>query len=83
VVAMGETHSVREFCEIAFAHVGLNWQDFVVQDRAFMRPAEVDQLIGDPAKAKAQLKWEPEVSFKQLAQMMVEADLEELKQAGA
>jgi GDPmannose 4,6-dehydratase len=83
VVATGETHSVREFCEIAFSHVGLNWQDFVVQDPAFMRPAEVDQLIGNPAKAKAHLKWEPEVSFKQLAQMMVEADLEELKKAGA
>lgn len=83
VVAMGETHSVREFCEIAFNQVGLNWQDYVVQDPAFMRPAEVDQLIGDPAKAKAELKWKPEVSFKELAQMMVEADLEELKKAGA
>jgi GDPmannose 4,6-dehydratase len=83
VVATGETHSVREFCEIAFNHVGLNWQDFVVQDPAFMRPAEVDQLIGNPAKAKAELKWEPKVSFKQLAQMMVEADLEELQKAGA
>jgi GDPmannose 4,6-dehydratase len=82
VVATGATHSVREFCEIAFSHVGLNWQDFVVQDLAFMRPAEVDQLIGDPAKAKAKLNWAPEVPFKQLAQMMVEADLEELKQAG-
>jgi GDPmannose 4,6-dehydratase len=83
VVAMGETHSVREFCEIAFSHVGLNWQDFVVQDPAFMRPAEVDQLIGDPTKAKAELKWEPEVSFQTLVEMMVEADLEELKKAGA
>ena len=82
VVAMGETHSVREFCETAFKHVGLNWQDFVVQDPAFMRPAEVDQLIGDPAKAKAELKWEPEVSFQALVKMMVEADLEELKKAG-
>jgi GDPmannose 4,6-dehydratase len=83
VVAMGETHSVREFCEIAFKHVGLNWQDFVVQDPAFMRPAEVDQLIGNPAKAKAELKWKPEVSFQALVQMMVEADLEELQKAGA
>ena len=83
VVAMGETHSVREFCEIAFKHVGLSWQDFVVQDPAFMRPAEVDQLIGNPAKAKAELKWEPEVSFQGLVEMMVEADLEELKKAGA
>jgi GDPmannose 4,6-dehydratase len=83
VVAMGETHSVREFCEIAFSHVGLDWQDFVVQDPAFMRPAEVDQLIGNPAKAAAKLGWEPEVSFKKLVQMMVDADVEELKRAGA
>jgi GDPmannose 4,6-dehydratase len=83
VVAMGETHSVREFCEIAFRHVGLNWQDFVVQDPAFMRPAEVDQLIGNPAKAAAKLGWKPEVSFKGLVQMMVDADIEELKRAGA
>ena len=83
VVAMGETHSVREFCEIAFSHVGLNWQDFVVQDPAFMRPAEVDQLIGDPAKAAATLGWEPEVSFTGLVQMMVDADIEQLKRAGA
>jgi len=83
VVAMGETHSVREFCEIAFSHVGLNWQDFVVQDPAFMRPAEVDQLIGNPAKAGAKLGWEPQVSFKGLVQMMVDADIEELKRAGA
>jgi GDPmannose 4,6-dehydratase len=83
VVAMGETHSVREFCEIAFSHVSLNWRDFVVQDPAFMRPAEVDQLIGNPAKAAAKLGWEPEVSFKELVQMMVEADVAELRQAGA
>jgi len=83
VVAMGETHSVREFCEIAFSHVNLNWQDFVVQDPAFMRPAEVDQLIGNPAKAAAKLGWEPEVSFKELVKMMVDADLEELKRSGA
>jgi GDPmannose 4,6-dehydratase len=83
VVAMGETHSVREFCEIAFGHLNLNWQDFVVQDPAFMRPAEVDQLIGNPAKAAAKLGWEPEVSFKELVQMMVDADIEELKRTGA
>lgn len=83
VVAMGETHSVRDFCEIAFGHVGLNWQDFVVQDPAFMRPADVDQLIGNPAKANAKLGWKPEVSFTELVQMMVDADIEELKQAGA
>ncbi len=83
VVAMGETHSVREFCEIAFNHAGLNWQDFVVQDPAFMRPAEVDQLIGNPAKAGTKLGWEPQVSFKELVQMMVDSDIEELKKAGA
>jgi GDPmannose 4,6-dehydratase len=83
VVAMGETHSVREFCEIAFGHASLDWQKFVVQDPAFMRPADVDHLIGNPAKAAAKLGWEPEVSFKELVQMMVDADIEELKQAGA
>ena len=83
VVAMGETHSVRDFCEIAFSYVDLNWQDFVVQDPAFMRPAEVDQLIGNPAKAAVRLGWKPEVSFKQLVQMMVDADIEELQRAGA
>jgi len=83
VVAMGETHSVREFCEIAFGHVGLNWQDFVVQDPVFMRPAEVDQLIGNPAKAAAKLGWQPDVSFTQLVQMMVDADFAELKRTGA
>src|SRR5512139_1372774 len=83
VVATGQTHSVQRLCEVAFSHVGLNWQDFVVQDPAFMRPAEVDQLIGNPAKASAKLGWKPEVSFKELVQMMVEADLEELKRAGA
>jgi GDPmannose 4,6-dehydratase len=82
VVAMGETHSVREFCEIAFKRVGLNWQDYVVQDPAFMRPAEVDQLIGNPAKAAAKLGWEPEVSFRGLVEMMVDADLDELKRTG-
>jgi GDPmannose 4,6-dehydratase len=83
VVAMGETHSVRDFCEIAFNHVGLDWQDFVVQDPEFMRPAEVDQLIGNPAKAGAKLGWEPQVSFKELVQMMVDADIAELKKIGA
>jgi GDPmannose 4,6-dehydratase len=83
VVAMGETHSVREFCEIAFDHVGLNWQNFVVQAPEFMRPAEVDQLIGNPAKAGAKLGWEPQVSFEELVQMMVDADIAELKKIGA
>ncbi len=76
VIATGETHSVQEFCEIAFNHVGLNWQDHVVQDERFMRPAEVDLLIGDPTKAKAQLGWEPKTTFRELVEMMVEGDME-------
>lgn len=64
VIATGETHTVRRLCEIAFAHVGLDWQEYVVQDPTFMRPAEVDLLIGDPSKAGAILGWEPQVSFK-------------------
>jgi GDPmannose 4,6-dehydratase len=75
VVATGETHSVRHFCELAFDHVGLNWQDYVVLDERFMRPAEVDLLVGDSAKARATLDWQPETSFEDLVRMMVEADL--------
>ncbi len=75
VVATGETHSVREFCEIAFSHAGLDYQDHVVIDERFMRPAEVDLLVGDPGKAKRQLDWEPRVSFRELVEMMVDADL--------
>ena len=63
VVSTGETHSVREFCELAFGHVGLDYKDYVVMDERFMRPAEVDLLIGDPAKAQAKLGWQPKVSF--------------------
>ncbi len=81
VISTGETHSVREFCELAFGHVGLDWKDFVVQDPRFMRPAEVDQLIGDCTKAKTVLGWEPEVDFKGLVTMMVDADLERWKAA--
>jgi GDPmannose 4,6-dehydratase len=79
VIATGETHSVRELCEVAFGCVGLNWQKYVVIDPAFMRPAEVDQLIGDPSKAGRVLGWEPTVSFPELIRMMVEADLEALR----
>jgi len=75
VIGMGETHSVREFCEIAFGHVGLDYKDFVVVDERFYRPAEVDLLISDPSKARAQLQWEPEVSFKELVTMMVDGDM--------
>ncbi len=78
VIGTGETHSVREFCEIAFGCVGLNYQDYVVQDPRFYRPAEVDLLISNPARAKAILGWEPKVSFRQLVEMMVEADLRRL-----
>jgi GDPmannose 4,6-dehydratase len=75
VVSTGTTHSVRELCEIAFGHAGLNWQDHVVIDNRFLRPAEVDLLIGDPAKARKTLGWEPSHSFADLITMMVEADL--------
>ena len=79
VVATGETHSVRELCEVAFSRVGLDWQEHVVIDEKFMRPAEVDLLVGDPAKAGAKLGWKPAVTFKGLIEMMVDADLEALK----
>jgi GDPmannose 4,6-dehydratase len=75
VVATGETHSVREFLQIAFSHVGLNYEDYVVIDPEFIRPAEVDLLLGTPAKARRNLGWEPEVSFEQLVTMMVDADM--------
>ena len=76
VVATGETHSVRKFLEIAFAHVGLNYEDYVVVDPEFIRPAEVELLLGNPAKAQAQLGWKPKVSFEQLVTMMVDADMD-------
>ncbi len=76
VVSTGETHSVQEFCEVAFGHVGLNWQDHVVQDERFMRPAEVDLLIGDPKKCLEKLDWAPKTTFTELVQMMVEADMD-------
>ena len=79
VVGTGETHSVREFCQIAFGHVGLDFQEFVVEDRKFYRPAEVDLLISDPGKAGSELGWEPEIGFQQLVTMMVDADLDRLK----
>jgi len=79
VVSTGETHSVREFCEIAFDQAGLDWNDFVVVDEAFFRPAEVDLLIGDPAKANSALGWKAETSFDQLVRMMVDADLDFLQ----
>jgi GDPmannose 4,6-dehydratase len=78
VVGTGETHSVREFCEIAFGHVDLNYAEYVVQDERFYRPAEVDLLVSDPSKARSILGWEPNVSFKELVTMMVDADLARL-----
>ncbi|GIX45701.1 MAG: hypothetical protein KatS3mg130_2109 [Candidatus Sumerlaea sp.] len=87
VIATGETHSVREFCEIAFSHVGLDYRDYVVEDPQFYRPAEVNLLIGDASKARKKLGWKPEVTFEQLVRRMVDADLENqkrlLKQASA
>jgi GDPmannose 4,6-dehydratase len=79
VIATGRTHTVQYLCETAFNCVDLNWQDYTVQDERFMRPAEVDLLIGDPSKAKAKLGWEPTVSFEQLIEMMVKADYDALK----
>jgi GDPmannose 4,6-dehydratase len=81
VVSTGETHSVRELVEAAFGHVGLDWREYVVQDERFMRPAEVDLLVGNAAKARDELGWTPEVDFGQLVRMMVDADLERLRPA--
>ncbi len=83
VVATGETHSVREFVEEAFGYLDLDWNEYVVQDPKFYRPAEVDLLVGDPAKAGAKLGWEPSVSFKELVRLMVDADVRALQQAVA
>ena len=79
VICTGETHSVREFCELAFSRVGLDYQDHVVVDERFFRPAEVDLLVGDAAKAEDQLGWTPKTSFATLVEMMVDNDLEALK----
>jgi len=76
VIATGETHSVQELCEIAFARAGLNWQDHVILDPKLVRPAEVDLLQGGASKAKRVLGWQPRVTFRQLIEMMVDADLE-------
>jgi GDPmannose 4,6-dehydratase len=79
VLATNETHTVKEFVEEAFGHVGLDWQKYVKYDARYERPAEVDLLIGDPAKAKKQLGWEPKVRFKELVQIMVDADVANLQ----
>lgn len=78
VIATGETHSVGEMCEIAFARVGLDYKKYVVQDRQFFRPAEVHILTGDATKARNKLGWKPEVSFQGLIEMMVDADMEDV-----
>jgi GDPmannose 4,6-dehydratase len=79
VVATGEAHTVREFCEVAFAHVGLDWQKHVTVDPRYFRPSEVDTLLGDATKAKKVLGWEPKVKFADLVKLMVDADLEALR----
>jgi GDPmannose 4,6-dehydratase len=79
VVATGETHTVQELVEIAFGHVGLDWRDYVVVDEKFVRPAEVDLLVGDPSKAQRILGWKMEVGFTQLVKMMVDSDLEKVQ----
>lgn len=78
VVATGETHSVKEFLDLAFSHVNLNWEDYVAFDERYLRPAEVDLLIGDPTKAREKLGWKPSVTFPELVNLMVDADLEAL-----
>jgi GDPmannose 4,6-dehydratase len=81
VVATGENHTVRELAEIAFSHAGLDWRQFVQLDSSLLRPAEVELLIGDPAKARDRLGWRPKVSFGELVRMMVDADLQRLAAA--
>jgi len=80
VIASGETHSIREMCEVAFGHVGLDYREYVVSDPRFFRPAEVDLLVGDASKARRELGWEPQVGFADLIRMMVEADIQMLEQ---
>lgn len=80
VVGTGHTHSVRELCELAFSHVGLNYEDYVVQDPRFYRPAEVDVLVANSSKAAQELKWSPKIDFTGLVQLMVNADLKRLAQ---
>jgi len=75
VVATGETHSVREFCQLAFDRVGLDWEKYVVVDERFFRPAEVDLLVGDAGKAREKLGWKPQTTFPELVNLMVDADV--------
>jgi GDPmannose 4,6-dehydratase len=78
VIGTGVTHSVRDFCELAFSHVGLDYNEYVVQDPRFYRPAEVDLLVADPKKAISELEWQPKIGFEELIHMMVDADLKRL-----
>jgi GDPmannose 4,6-dehydratase len=82
VISTGETHSVREFADLAFSHVGLNYKDYVGVDERFMRPAEVDALIGDSSYAKQKLNWTPRTTFKGLVEIMVDEDMKRLQEAG-
>ncbi len=79
VIATGETHSIRELCEVAFGRLDLDYRDYVIQDQRFFRPAEVDQLVGDASKAKRVLGWEPKIRFHELIEIMVDADMEALQ----
>ncbi len=79
VIATGEGHTVREFAEVAFDHAGLDWEQYVEVDPKYYRPAEVDDLVGDPSKAKKVLGWEPRTAFEELARLMVEADVKLLE----
>jgi len=80
VIASGGNHSVKELAELAFKEVGLNWEDYVVVDQRFLRPADVEALCGDASKAKQVLGWKPEITFEQLVSMMVKADLDRAKE---
>jgi GDPmannose 4,6-dehydratase len=75
VIATGETHSVREFLDEAFGHLGLDWQNYVKLDERYLRPSEVDLLIGDPARAEKELGWKRRTSFRELVRLMVDADM--------
>ena len=83
VISTGDTHSVEQFLGVAFGHLDIDWREFVVQDERFMRPAEVDLLVGDPGKAGRDLGWEPKVTFAELVRMMVDADMELIRNGEA